>query len=205
MKKLMTLLGLTGGMIVAPVVSAQIVSQTPRPDVPDPETANIEILKPEGRIGRSGNSIKVARNGAMLFAGFDRNSDYIIDKSEVSAGIDRSFAAADVDDSNSISLVELEGWREKALGSLDAAPHNYAFAPNFARTVSPETFRAVLTKMADNLDKDEQGDMDGKIAIADLLKDFRPRVQKSDDGANCLSRIREERQRVEQQCRNQRR
>jgi hypothetical protein len=205
MKKLMMMLGVTSSLLTAPAVSAQIVSQTPRPDVPEPEAASLEILKPEGRIGRTGSTIKIARNGALLFAGFDRNSDYIIDKAEISAGIDRSFNAADVDNSQSVSLVELEGWREKALGSLDAAPHNYAFAPNFARTVSLETFRTVLNKMAESLDKDDEGDMDGKIAISDLLKDHRPRIQKSEDGESCVDRIQQERQRAEQQCRNQRR
>ena len=205
MKSRILVWGLIGACVFASSASAQIISQTPRPEVPDPGAETVETLKPQGRIGRSDNMLKVTRSGALLFAGFDRNSDYIIDEAEVSAGIDRAFAAADVDDSKSLSLVELEGWREKALGSLDAAPLNYAFAPNFARTVSLDKFRAVLRKTADKLDKDDEGEMDGKISMADLLRDVRPpRAQSNDDGESCLARIRDERKRVEQQCRNSR-
>jgi len=184
--------------------TAQIISQTPRPDVPDPDAASIEEIKPKGRIGSTGNMIKVARTGALLVAGFDRNDDYIIDTAEVSAGVDRAFASADVDKNGTLSLVELESWREKAFGAIDADPNNFAFAPNFARTVSKAKFREVLGKVTDNLDKDKDGNMDGKIAMADLLRSrAAPRAVNENDG-NCLARIRDERRRVEQMCRSQR-
>lgn len=197
--------GVAGMIFLGGSASAQIVSQTPQPDIPEASEEVVQILKPEGRIGRSGNTIKVARSGALLFAGFDTNSDYIIDTAEVTAGIDRAFDRADVDKNGSLSLVELEGWRLKALGSLDAAPNNYAFAPNFARSVSPQTFREVLEMVSATLDKDEQGEMDGKIPLSDLLANRRaPRAVKNDDAESCISRIQEERRRVEQQCRNNR-
>ena len=60
-----------------------------------------------------------------------------------------------------------------------------------------------LLKLADVLDKDDQSEMDGKIALADLLKDYRPRRQQKND--NCVDAVRAERRRAEQQCRNNRR
>jgi len=185
--------------------SAQIISQTPRPDVPDPEAASIETLKPQARIGTSNNTITVTRTGALLFAGFDRNGDYEIDPAEIKAGIEQAFDRADTDGTGVLSLVELEAWRQKALGSIEAAPNNFTFAPNFARTVSPSKFKDVLNKVADNLDKDADGNKDGKIAMTDLLQEKAlPTRGRADDGESCLARVREERRRVEQQCRNSR-
>lgn len=160
---------------------AQIISQTPRPDVPDPETQTIETIQRKERIGRSGTVIQIPRAGALLFAGFDTNGDYSVDKTEVASGITRAFARADRDGNKNLSLVELEGWRVAALGSEHAAPSNFAFAPNFARTVSKTTFTKVLMDLADRLDTDDQGEMDGNISMSDLLKDYRPSRQRKND------------------------
>jgi hypothetical protein len=192
-------------LLFAQTAGSQIISQTPRPDVPDPEAAGIESLTPQARIGSPNNIVTVTRTGALLFAGFDRNDDYEIDRAEVSAGIERAFAKADTDGTGLLSLVELEEWRQKALGSIDAAPNNFKFAPNFARSVSPVKFTEVLSTVADNLDKDPDGNMDGKIALADLLKaKALPTRGRGNDEESCLNRVRDERRRVEQQCRAQR-
>lgn len=197
---------LTGvALFLTQSAGAQIISQTPRPDVPDPAAASVETLTPQARIGSSNNTVIVARTGALLFAGFDRDDDYVIDRTEVSAGIERAFLKADTDGTGLLSLVELEAWRQKALGALDATPNNFAFAPNFARTVTPAKFKEVISKVADNLDKDKDGNMDGKIAMADLMKNMAlPTRGRADDDENCMARIRDERRRVEQQCRNSR-
>jgi hypothetical protein len=204
MKKLVLAALAVPALFLAPIANAQIISQTPRPSVPEADGASVEEIKPKGRIGSPGQIIKIARTGALLFAGFDRNDDYIIDAAEVSSGIDRAFYAADNDDDGSLTLVELEDWRLRALGSIDAAPNNFAFAPNFARSVSKEKFREVVTKLAETLDKDPDGNMDGKIAMADLQRNRRAPRAVSDDDGNCMARVREERRRVEQQCRAQR-
>jgi len=196
-------LGIMSSLILAAPATAQIISQTPRPDVPDSEAQTIETIQRKERIGRSGTVIQIPRSGALLFAGFDTNGDYIIDKTETAAGIARAFVQADRDNSESLSLVELEGWRVAALGSEHASPSNFAFAPNFARTVSQPTFTKVLMNLADKLDTDDQGDMDGKISMSDLLRGYSPPRQRKND--NCIDAVREERRRNEQQCRNTRR
>ncbi len=197
------LIGLIGAVFFAVPASAQIISQTPRPDVPNPEAPIIETIQRKEAIGRSGTVIQIPRSGALLFASFDTSGDYIIDKAEVAAGIVRAFTQADRDNSKSLSLVELEGWRVAALGSEHAAPSNFAFAPNFARTVSLPMFTKVLTDLADRLDTDDQGDMDGKIAMSELLRDYSPPRQRRND--NCIDAVRAERRRGEQQCRQGRR
>lgn len=181
--------------------SAQIISQTKRPEIIAPETGKVETLKPNTTIGRSGEFMKVPRTGALLFAGFDRNGDYKIDRAEVLAGIKSAFAYADMDKNGILSLVELERWRIDALGYENSTPTNFAFAPNFARTVSRETFSAVLSGVAESLDKDDQGELDGIIFMPDLLKNYATRrAQKRDD--NCPRRIRQAQREAEQQCRN---
>ncbi|PHR93710.1 MAG: hypothetical protein COA69_03505 [Robiginitomaculum sp.] len=183
---------------------AQIISQTPRPEIQNPEADTIEIIKPNAPIGSSRNSIKIPRTGALLFAGFDQNGDYSIDTSEVSTGIDTAFDRADKDASGILSLIELEAWRIAALGSENATPTNFTFAPNFARTVSRKQFTSVLSKIAEDLDKDDQGDLDGKISMSDLLKNYTPRRVRKGKGDNCIDRLRAVRREVEQQCRRQR-
>ncbi len=198
------LLTVIGASLFAQTTLAQIISQTPRPDVPEPEDAVIETVTPNVPLARTGLSILVPRAGALLFAGFDRNSDYTIDRAEVASGIDAAFNRADKDASGILSLVELEGWRVAALGSEMASPTNFVFAPNFARSVTREKFKSVLDGLAGRLDEDDQGNTDGQISLADLLQSYSPpRAQK--DPENCLARIRDERRRAEQQCRVQQR
>lgn len=181
---------------------AQIISQTPRPEIINPEELpDVETLKREIPIGSHARSILVPRTGALLFASFDRNSDYVIDRDEVRAGIAASFKNADRNLNGRLSLVELEGWRVRALGSENATPTNYAFAPNFVRTVTFETFSAVLSGVAENLDKDFQDELDGEISMADLLKHFAPPRARNNKGESCVERIRQTRREVEQQCR----
>jgi len=179
---------------------AQIISQTPRPDIPDSVETIVETVKPQARIGQSGRTVQIPRAGALLFAGFDTSGDYVIDRTEIDAGIARAFIGADKDMSGVLSLVELERWRVAALGSEHASPTNFTFAPNFARTVTKQKFTQVLLDLAGRLDTDDQGAQDGKIAMADLLRPFSPPRAKG-NGENCANRIRDERRRAEQQCR----
>jgi len=179
---------------------AQIISQTKGPEVKAPEVGKVETLTPTATIGRSGEFLKTPRTGALLFAGFDRNGDYKIDRAEVAIGIETAFSYADLDKNDVLSLVELERWRVDALGYENATPTNFTFAPNFARTVTRATFTAVLSGVAEALDKDEQGDLDGIISMPDLLKNYtKRRSQIRDD--NCPSRVRQARREAEQQCR----
>jgi len=184
--------------------TSQVIAQTPRPEIPaQQQDENVETLKTRAPIGHSGTVIQIPRAGALLFASFDANGDYIIDRTEVREGIAQAFLRADRDADEYLSLVELEMWRIAALGSEHAAPSNFAFAPNFARGVTREMFIQVLQELAGRLDKDDQSEMDGKIALADLLKDYRPVRHRQQD--NCFDKIREERRRAEQNCRNGRR
>ncbi len=205
--KLAVLTGVVGAALWVQIAAAQIVSQTPSPDIPNPEDTELQTVTPvisQGHKSGTGG-VQIPRSGALLFAGFDQNADYIIDSAEVEIGIKRAFKTADSDKDDLLSLVELESWRAGALGSENATPTQFTFAPNFARSVSREKFSAVLNDIAQKLDANDRGERDGKIGFADLLQDYRaPRTQRQKSD-NCATRIRNERRRVEQQCRAGRR
>lgn len=190
-------------LFVPATAPAQIISQTPRPEIVIDDTESIATIETKNRGTRSGQTILTPKAGALLFAGFDRNSDYKIDKTEVKSGIKAAYRFADKDNDGLVTLVELEAWRAAALGSADAAPTNFLFAPNFARTVSLEKFSEVLEKLAAQLDRDAQGEQDGIIEVSSLLRSYSPPRPSGDE--NCAVRVREERRRVEQLCRQQQR
>jgi len=54
----------------------------------------------------------------------------------LTSGLAKAFKSADKDDSTTLSLFELEDWREAALGSLDAAPGTLAFDKDFDQRVT---------------------------------------------------------------------
>ncbi len=184
-------------------VTAQIISQNPSPDIPVPEADTVKTLKTAPRPIHTGHTIQTPRPAALLFASFDRNGDYKIDRAEWDKGIHQAFVQADRDGDDRLSLIELEEWRQTALGSEHAVPGQFAFAPNFARSVSKQGFIAVLRKLADKLDRDKEGKTDGIIHFSDLLQDRPlPRARKAE--RNCLDEVLQERRRVEQQCRSRR-
>ncbi len=185
------------------LVQAQIISQNPSPEVQTIPEAEVETLKTQPRPVMPGHTIQTPRPAALLFAGFDTNGDYLIDLPERSTGIKQAFKKADRNGDGRLSLIELEAWRVEALGSEHAAPGNFAFAPNFARSVSQRKFTEVLSLLADKLDMDKAGHKDGIIHFSDLLKDRPlPHARKTEN--NCLDEVMAERRRVEQQCRTRR-
>ncbi len=182
---------------------AQIISQTPSPQIPQQAAEDLSTLKPVASRQISGTIIQVPRAGALLFASFDVNADYKIDTNELKTGLEKAFIIADRDKSGALTLVELERWRVMALGSEQAAPGNYAFTPDFSRRIDKARFLAVLTKLAAQFDADENGKTDGVIQFSDLLRDYR--LPKARGKSNCFEAVRAERRRVEQQCRARRR
>ena len=106
--------------------------------------------------------------GAMLFASFDTNSDYQVNEVEFAAGRTQAFNAADKDNSNSISLFELEDWRKAALGSLDAAPGNLAFDKDYDQRVTRAEFEYALDFIFKAGDKNN----DGILEFSELVTVF---------------------------------
>lgn len=169
----------------------------------DPLLEDEELVEeiPNKKLERRGERIKgpitSVRAGAMLFASFDKNADYIIDSFEFKAGQTQAFAKADKDNSKSLSLFELEDWREAALGSLDAAPGNLAFDKDYDQRITPSEFNHALDFIFKSGDKNE----DGALAFTELVKVFEmPRRPVIESSESALDRV-ERRRRQDQQQR----
>lgn len=106
------------------------------------------------------------RPAALLFAGFDSNADYLISETELMVGRTTAFNAADADGSGSLNIFELEDWRTRALGSVDAIPGAMAFDPDLNRVTTRAEFDDTLTGIFSRADIDG----DGVLALSDMVQ-----------------------------------
>ena len=131
----------------------------------------VELLpnkKLEKRGERISGPITSISAAGLLFASFDKNSDYIIDALELSKGQAASFKIADKDKSGSITLFELEDWRKAALGSLDAPPGNISFDKDYDQRVTKAEFEHALSYVFAAKDQNE----DGKLSFEEMTRVF---------------------------------
>lgn len=132
----------------------------------EPELIPNKRLEQRGtRISGPITSITAA---GLLFATFDKNGNYRTDENELSLGISASFKTADSDQSGTLSLFELEDWREMALGSLDAAPGNISFDKDYDQRVTPAEFDHALNYVFKANDKNE----DGTLTFEEMVRVF---------------------------------
>jgi len=141
---------------------------------------------------RNTSRLSIAPAG-LAYASFDSNSDYSVSLAELEAGIKSAFIFADKDKNGVLSLVEVDGWRIKALGSQDLLPGNTQFDRNFDARVTPREFHQVLTGTARSLDRDD----DNKLSFDELLSAAprQERVQRERSQQQRKSQNRPQRQR----------
>ena len=120
----------------------------------DGEAETLPNKKLEKRGERIRGPITSISAAGLIFASFDKNSDYVVDKDEFATGQASSFKSADRDQSGSLTLFELTDWRKAALGSLDAAPSNLAFDKDYNQRVTSEEFENALNYVYKLSDKD---------------------------------------------------
>ncbi|WP_371396965.1 hypothetical protein [Fretibacter rubidus] len=129
-------------------------------------------------------------SGGLLFASFDQNGDYQITEAEVKGGITSAFSTADSSGNGSLSLVEVDAWRIRALGSLDLLPGNTQFDRDFNAVVTRAEFTEVLTRNAQRLDRNE----DRVLDFSELLQKA-PEPQEAKRERNRIFPSRADRQR----------
>jgi len=147
---------------------------------------------PNKKLERRGERIKgpitSVGAGAMLFASFDTNADYTVNGLEFAAGRTQAFNVADKDKSKSLSLFELEDWREAALGSLDAAPGNLAFDKDYDQRITRAEFDHALGYVFKTGDKND----DGILEFSEMVKVFemprRPVIEDEEDPIERINR-----------------
>lgn len=147
---------------------------------------------PNKKLERRGERIKGPITsigaGGMLFASFDKDSDYRVTQIEFTSGLSKAFNAADKDLSKTLSLFELEDWRKAALGSLDAAPGNLAFDKDYDQRVTRSEFDHALGFVFKAGDKNN----DGILEFSELVKVFemprRPVIEDEEDPIERINR-----------------
>jgi len=134
--------------------------------------------------------ITVMKPAALLFATFDKNGDYAIDRLEAESGYENAFLRADRDGNKSLTLFELEDWREKALGSLDANPGNLNFDTDFDNRVSRSEFASALADLFDRHDDNDDGQIENSelMQILEVPRRKEPEKEKMTD-RQCYEQI----------------
>lgn len=147
-----------------------------------PETLDKETPRSEGRVS-SGNQalgpMTLLAPAGLLIASFDANGDYQIDTPEFAKGQATTFARIDKDDNNRLTLIEIESWREAALGSKDARPSAMYFESNFDQVISKVEFDFAFKDLFTRADKDD----DGIVKFGELIQVMeRPSRQRRGNG-----------------------
>ena len=168
------------GTAIMTILAATSLSALAQPvELPQEEVEQVPNKKLEERGERIKGPITSISPAALLFASFDKNSDYAIDDSEYAAGLTASFEKADKDASGTLSLFELEDWRKASLGSLDARPGNISFDKDFDLRVSKAEFEKAFSYIQKRNDKDS----DGIISFEEMVRVFEmPRRSRSESG-----------------------
>ncbi len=129
---------------------------------PEPQR---EISAPPA-FGKNQSVITVISPASLLITSFNRNNDYLIDRTEFTAGRDQAFLNADSNQDGRINLFEMDVWREGALGSKDAAPMSMFFDADFNQVVTKKEFEAAFDTLFNNSDKDGNN----TIAFTELVR-----------------------------------
>ncbi len=115
---------------------------------------------------------------ALWFATLDKNQDYIITRKEFEAGLKSTFEREDKNSDGKMSLFDLEDWRKRALGSVDAQPHVLQFDNNYNSSITREEFDATMLFMFEAADKNK----DDAVAFGEMVAIMdRPRVRTSEN------------------------
>ena len=115
----------------------------------------------------------VARPVALLFAAMDQNHDYIVDHSELAAGIDREWQGLPDSASGAVPAIAIGDWAGAALGDPEALPNHLAFDVNLDGKVSADEFRARFMMEFEQFARDR----DGHLTRAEMLRALPVRSQ----------------------------
>lgn len=112
-----------------------------------------------------GKSIVSLSPGGVLLIGFNRNDDYVIDRSEFSLGRVGAFNNADRNSDGVINSSEFRAWQPKAVGSQSALPNLVYFDRNFNDRITHKEFEVGLEKMFNDADKNS----DNEVSYQELV------------------------------------
>lgn len=159
----------------------------------DPIVEQLELDEPR-RPERLSGSVNT-RPIAMVFTGFDRNGDRVIDKGELDQGIAAEWDSMDKTLSDKVSPIAFAGWQESALGSRDALPSRVSFDIDLDTMISEREFSATLSNIFATMDKDG----DAVLTRAEMTFLVPRRGQSADDVRKDAEQRRRERREQDRQ------
>lgn len=133
MRNALSLLALTVAFVAAAATAAQKRNEPPSYQPPPPTI--------------------VATPLTVAIAGFDRDGDMIVSRAEFEGGVAQAFGHADADRDGRVSLIELAGWAEAALGNRGALPGPFDFDRDGNDSISREEFVGLFDARFASLDK----------------------------------------------------
>jgi Ca2+-binding EF-hand superfamily protein len=109
---------------------------------------------------------------SVMIAGFDKDGDARVSRSEFEVGVARSFKSGDANGDGAISLIELTSWATNWLGNAYALPGLYDFdREGDDDRISEGEYRAEFDRRFKGLDQDG----DGALVRAELILLTMPR------------------------------
>jgi hypothetical protein len=138
-------------ILIATAILASCASPAKRHKQQRPASPGAQIVKP----------------AALLFAGFDHDSDYVVSRDEFEVGLIGAFAIADEDASGRLSLFEYRAWATRALGSETALPGWISVDRNNNSSIEEAEFHAEFGRLAELY-----GILEGGIVLAELTRDM---------------------------------
>jgi hypothetical protein len=102
---------------------------------------------------------------ALAIAGFDRDGDLLVSRSEFDAQVKSSFAAGDRNGDGFIGLIEYSAWAEVTLGNANALPGPFNFDANGDDRISAAEFAAEFARRFIAMDTNN----DARLSRAELV------------------------------------
>jgi len=99
----------------------------------------------------------VAAPLGMAIAAFDRDGDLKVSRGEYEWGVAKSFAGADRNGDDTLSLIEFGAWAEATLGNAGALPGRFDFDSDGDDKISRAEFRSLFAARFAMLDANKDG------------------------------------------------
>ena len=150
---------------------------------PDAEPDQVDLVDRvaggQPRLGlRAPEGVKLVRQGALLFASFDRNFDGKVTREEVETGAAGAFAAADRNRDGKVTGFEQIDWAAAVGSQNDILSNAMTFDIDMDRIVTPAELSAGLMRIADQM----MGVGGTEIAFSDLMRPLSQAERQADSG-----------------------
>lgn len=141
-----------------------IAQRRPGGGVPPSDGDSSQPKPPPQRAGDERATI-MAEPVGMLIAGFDTDFDGRTSRTELAAGVARTFRSIDTADTGRLGYIEFADWAERWLGDRNALPSPFTIDTNADNVITPAELQVAIAHIYDRFDEKH----DGQVTRAELL------------------------------------